>query len=70
MKDRQISKHGDFQIATAKGASGRFIAWGKMGKIVADDPVTEPGNHVWFQSGATREDAKDKLLDELGLKHG
>jgi hypothetical protein len=67
MKDVQITTHGDFQVATAKGEN-HFTAWAKMGRIQTDCPIKEPGEHVWFNFGATREEARERVLDELGLK--
>lgn len=67
MRDRQVTQHGDFQIATAIGHSEEYVSWGKMGIISGIDPVTEPGAYVWFQFGRTREEARNNLLSELGL---
>ena len=66
MKHVEVTTHGDFQIATGRGESG-FWAWGKMGLIQTDSPLKEPGSHVWFNFGKTREEAKTRLLNELGL---
>lgn len=68
MKDVEVTTHGDFQVATARGQSG-FAAWAKMGKIQTDCPIKEPGAHVWFNFGSTREEAQRRILDELGLQH-
>ena len=68
MNGIEVTRHGDFQIATAPSASGSgFYAWGKMGVIRGSNPVDEPGEHVWFQLAETREAAKASLLAELGL---
>jgi hypothetical protein len=67
MKDVEVTKHGDFQIATGRGEHG-FTAWGKMGTIQTDCPIKEPGAHVWFNFGLTREEAESRLIDELGLR--
>lgn len=67
--EKQVTRHGDFEVATARAAksSSGFMSWAKMGRIVGDCPITEPGAHVWFNSGRTREEARDRLLAELGL---
>jgi hypothetical protein len=67
MKDRVVTRHGDFEIATAISNTAGFIAWGKMGRIVGVNPIDEPGEYVWCQYGRTRDEARDRLLDELGL---
>lgn len=67
MDDVIVTTHGDFQVATAPGATGGFVAWAKMGHIQGDCPITEPGQHVWFDFGRTREEARDHVLAELGL---
>lgn len=56
MDDVQVTQHGDFEVATARGASG-FTSWAKMGRIQSDCPIKEPGAHVWFNFGATRDEA-------------
>jgi hypothetical protein len=66
MKNVEVTRHGDFFVATAEGDDG-FTAWAKMGMIQTDCPVKEPGTHVWFNFGRTREEAKRRILDELGL---
>lgn len=66
MKDVEITTHGDFQVATARGPNG-FTAWAKMGAIQTDCPIKEPGTHVWYNFGRTREEARHRILDELGL---
>jgi hypothetical protein len=62
-----VSKHGDFSIATRAFKEG-FVAWGKMGPIQGEGPLSETGRHVWFQFGETPAQAKDLLLEELGLQ--
>jgi hypothetical protein len=64
---RHVTRHGAFCVATTPSLSGGFLAWAKRGEIVAFDPVREPGDDVWFSFGATREQARAKLLLELGL---
>ena len=66
MDEVQVTRHGDFEIATARGTSG-FTAWAKMGRIQSDCPIKEPGEHVWFNFGPTREKARENILAELGL---
>lgn len=66
MQKIEVTKHGDFQVATARGGEG-FVSWAKMGTIVADCPVEEPGSHVWFNFGSTREEARGRILKELNL---
>jgi hypothetical protein len=58
-----------WQIATARARHGlrRWWAWGKMGSIQGDSPLTEPGSHVWCEFGDSREEASRKLKQELGL---
>lgn len=67
MKCVEVTRHGDFQVATAY-ASGTFVSWAKMGRIQADNPVDEPGQHVWFNFGVTRVQARERILEELGLR--
>ena len=66
MKDVEVTTHGDFQVATARGENG-FTSWAKMGTIQTDCPIKEPGAHVWFNFGRTREEARRRILDELSL---
>lgn len=66
MKEVEVTQHRDFQVATARGKSG-FISWAKMGKIQTDCPLKEPGANVWFNFGHTREEARHRILEELGL---
>lgn len=68
MKNVEITTHGDFQVATVPGKNG-FTSWAKMGKIKTDSPIKEPGNHVWFNFGKTRRQAREAILFELGLSH-
>ena len=67
MKNKQVQVVGPFHIASAQGELG-FVSWGKMGPIHGDDPISETGEHVWFQFGVTRDEAVTRLLSELGLK--
>lgn len=67
---RQVTRHADFNLATIPNRNGGgFIAWAKMGEIRGTNPLDEPGRPVWFEFGSTRDEARDKLLGELGL-HG
>ena len=66
MHEIEVTRHGDFEVATGRGVAG-YTAWAKMGRIQSDCPVKEPGAHVWFNFGATREEARDRVLAELGL---
>lgn len=63
----EVTRHGDFEVATAKSKGFGFTAWGKMGRIQTDCPIKEPGAHVWFNFGPTREKARENVLAELGL---
>lgn len=63
---RHVSWHGVWCIATTPSMRG-YLAWAKRGEIVAFDPVREPGLDVWFAIGSTRDEAKAKLMHELGL---
>lgn len=65
MKNVEITRHGDYQVATAEGSGGGFTAWAKKGVIVTDCPIKEPGEDVWFNFGRTREAALDNLVAEL-----
>jgi hypothetical protein len=67
MRERIVERSGSWHIATAIGASGRFVSWAKMGPITGDGPLTEPGYHVWFNFGATRDDAVKAIKQELGI---
>lgn len=62
-----VTNHGIFNIATKRGKTGRFVAWGKVGQIETTCPVREPGDNVWFNFGRTRDEAKRNLMEELGL---
>jgi hypothetical protein len=65
---RRIQRAGDWYIATAAcRVSGDYVAWAKMGPITGRSPMDEPGGHVWFQFGATREQAIERLYRELGI---
>jgi hypothetical protein len=65
---KHITRHGDFEVATTPALQGGgYLAWAKMGKIMGDNPITEPGNPVWMVHGRTREEARAKVLAELGL---
>ena len=64
----EVETCGDWQIATAPGELGGFMSWGKMGRITGTNPVNEPGEHVWFNFGGTREQASRNLKVELGLE--
>jgi hypothetical protein len=64
----EVTKHSDYEVATIPGSYDGFVAWAKMGRIQGINPVDEPGEHVWFNFGQTREDAKRKILNELGLQ--
>lgn len=63
----EVTNHGIFNIATKRGKTGMFVAWGKVGQIESTCSVREPGDPVWFNFGKTRDEAKRNLLDELGL---
>jgi hypothetical protein len=67
MDDIHVDRLNGWSIATARGATGRFVSWAKMGMIQRDSPITEPGAHVWFEFGETRSEAPNKLRAELGL---
>jgi hypothetical protein len=67
MDEVEVTRHGDFEVATAKGKGLGFTAWAKMGRIQTDCPIKEPGAHVWFNFGATRKMARERILAELGL---
>lgn len=67
MRGIQIERVNGWQIATAIGATGHFVSWGKMGPILGTSPLDEPGEYVWFNFGETREDAAMALKMELGL---
>jgi hypothetical protein len=69
MHSREITQHGDWQVATAIGRGGKIVSWAKMGIIQGTSPIDEPGEYVWFEFGNTREEAREKLLDELGLRY-
>lgn len=62
---KTITKHGNWSIAEAPCRSG-YYAWAKVGEISSDNPVDEPGE-VWFEFGDIPDEARGKLLRELGL---
>jgi hypothetical protein len=65
--DKQVTRHGRFEVATATGASGQgFYGWAKEGEIVGENAIEEPGEPVWFDFGATRDEVVAKLLREVG----
>jgi hypothetical protein len=65
---RRVTRHGDLSIATMPSRNGGgFVAWAKFGDIVGMSPIDEPGRSVWVDHGATRDEARCKLLAELGL---
>lgn len=68
MDDVEVTRHGDLEIATAKGEGPGFTAWAKMGRIQSDCPIKEPGAHVWFNFSTTREESIERILVELGLR--
>lgn len=64
-----IQKKGAWSVATKPCVNGSgFMAWAKMGQIVGSDPIDEPGAHVWFDFGPTREAASAKVLQQIGLE--
>lgn len=64
---REISQHGDFQVASAPCAQGGgFFAWAKRGEITGTNPITEPGDEVWFEVGPSRDVAVARLLADIG----
>jgi hypothetical protein len=65
--EKQVTRHGDFQVATAKGKGDGFLSWAKMGMIQGDCPLSEPGDPVWFDFGKTREQARANVLAQVGL---
>jgi hypothetical protein len=66
MSGVEVQREGAWSIATAPGRSC-FMAWAKMGRITGTSPINEPGEHVWFEFGSTRQEAADKLRRDLGL---
>jgi hypothetical protein len=65
---RQITRHGDFEVATTPNAQKNgYLVWAKMGKITGSCPFTEPGDPVWMDYGGTREEARGKVLAQLGI---
>lgn len=69
MNGRQIAQHGAWQVATVPSAAGGFLGWAKAGEIVGADPIDEPGEPVFFNWGATRDEVAGKLLAEVGASH-
>jgi len=68
LEARRVTRHGDFNLATMPNRhGGGFVAWAKVGEIVGMSPLDESG-FVWFEFGSTRDEARDRLLDEIGLK--
>lgn len=68
MKKVEITQHGEWQIATAIRGMGGFVVWGKKGKIVSKCPIDEPGDvYCKFHFGTKREDARNSLVQDLGL---
>ncbi len=67
MKDIEITKHREFEIATAKGEGSGFTVWAKKGKIITDCPIKEPGHPIFFNFGETREEARQKMIMEIDL---
>jgi hypothetical protein len=66
--NRQVTRHGDFEVATTPNAKKTgYLVWSKMGKITGSCPFTEPGDPVWMDYGRTREEARGKVLAELGM---
>lgn len=62
-----VTEHGRWQVASAPCRSGDgFYSWAKVGEIVGECPISEPGD-VWFEFGRTHDEARGKLLAELGL---
>lgn len=66
IQDIEKERYGSFEVATGFGKS-EFIAWAKMGTLQCRCPIKEPGL-VHFNFGQTREQARRRLLSELGLK--
>ena len=59
----EVTNHGIFNIATKRGKTGMFVAWGKVGQIESTCSVREPGEHVWFNEAAI----KLMLLSEFSI---
>ena len=63
----EVTHHGALSVATAPGASGAgFYGWAKFGEIVGRNAIDEPGEPVWFNFGASRDEVVSKLLAEVG----
>lgn len=66
--ERVVTAHGPWRVATAPCRAGvGFYSWAKTGEISGGCPLTEPGVDVWFEFGSTHDEARAKLLRELGL---
>ena len=63
---RIVSDRG-WSFATVPGCKSGFMGWAKMGPILGTNPFNEPGEHVWFEFGDTREAVVNALKRELGL---
>lgn len=63
--DKIVTVFGPIQVATASTSSGGFVAWGKVGEIVSDGVLTEPGEPVWFKHGKTRKECAEYVLREI-----
>lgn len=48
----------------AKNGADGYVAWGKIGKIVTDSPLLEPGE-VWFAFAETAAAAEAEVLSEI-----
>jgi hypothetical protein len=65
---KEIEHCGAWSIATIPSSSGGgFTSWAKKGPITGSHPLNEPGEHVWFEFGATRSIAAHRIKVELGL---
>ena len=63
----EASRCGTWFVGSAR-ARTQWYAWAKRGELETDDLLYEPGD-VWFQRGATREEAIAKVvLEVLGLE--
>jgi len=62
----EITKHGDWEVATKKCKLG-YTSWAKRGKIQGTNAVNETGQHVWFNFGNTREEARKAITKELNI---
>lgn len=68
----KITQHGEFQIATRPAFSGEgYVAWARRGTILVDSPMREPSDvDVWFEFDLSEDEARTKLLMELGKSQG